>query len=59
MCHCTEYKLSALQVTISEENALNATTQQMITAKISSCALKPGSKASLRHRNLQQKIRRH
>jgi len=27
-CHCTEYKLSALQVRISEENTLNATTQQ-------------------------------
>jgi len=34
MCHCTEYKLSALQVRISEENTLNATTQQFITAKM-------------------------
>ena len=40
MCHCTEYKLSALQVRISEENKLNATTQQFITAKISDCVLK-------------------
>jgi len=44
MCHCPEYKLSALQVTISEENTLNATTQQFITAKISGCALKQRSK---------------
>ena len=44
MCHCTESKLSALQVRISEENALNATTQQFITAKISGCALKQRSK---------------
>jgi len=55
MCHCTEYKLSALQVRILEENKLNATTQQIITAKISSCAWKPGSKthSSLRHSNSQ------
>jgi len=55
MCHCTEYKLSALQVRISEENTLNATTQQFITAKISGCALKQGSKTYLpmRQRNLQ------
>ena len=33
MCHCTEYKLSALQVRLSEKNKLNATTQQFITAK--------------------------
>ena len=44
MCHCTEYKLLALQVRISEENTLNPTTQQFITAKISGCALKQGSK---------------
>jgi len=31
MCHYTEYKLPALKVTISEENKLNATTQQFIT----------------------------
>jgi len=44
MCHCTEYELSALQVTISEENKLNAATaQQFVTAKISGCALKQGS----------------
>jgi len=34
MCHCTWYKLlSALRVRISEENTLNATMQQIITAK--------------------------
>ena len=57
MCHCTEYKLSALQVRISEENKLNATTQQIITAKISGCALKKGSKthSSIRLSNLQLK----
>ena len=44
MCRCTEYQLSALQVRISEENTLNATTQQFITAKISGCTLKQGSK---------------
>jgi len=33
LCHCTDYTLSALQVRISEENALNATAQQFITAK--------------------------
>jgi len=44
MCHCTECKLSALQVRISEENKLNPTTQQFITAKISGCALKQRSK---------------
>jgi len=55
MCHCTESKLSALQVRISEENALNATTQQFVTAKISGCALKQRSKIhpSLRQSNLQ------
>jgi len=37
-------KLSAVQVRLSEENTLNATTQQFITAKISGCALKQGSK---------------
>jgi len=40
MCYCNQYKLSALQVRISEENTLNATTQQFITAKISGWALK-------------------
>jgi len=44
MCHCTEYKLLALKVAILEENKLNATTQQFITAKISGCVLKQGSK---------------
>jgi len=55
MCHCTEYKLSALQVRQLEENKLNATTHQFITAKISGCALKQGSEthSSLRQSNLQ------
>jgi len=43
MCRCSEYKLSALQVRLSEKNKLNATTQQFIIAKISGCALKQGS----------------
>jgi len=43
-CCCIEYTQSALQVTISEENKLNATTQQFITAKISGCMLKQGVK---------------
>jgi len=34
MSHCTEYKLSALQVRISEENKLNATTQEFISANV-------------------------
>jgi len=55
MCHCTEYKLLVLQVRLSEENTLNATTQQSKTAKISGCALKQGSKthSSMRQSNLQ------
>jgi len=55
MCYCTEYKLSALQVGISDENKLNPTTQQFISAKISGCALKQGSKthSSLRQSHLQ------
>jgi len=40
MWHCTEYELSAVQVRLSEENKLNVTTQQFITAKISGWALK-------------------
>jgi len=44
MCQCTEYKLSPLQVRISKENKLNATTQQFITTKIAGCALKQWSK---------------
>jgi len=44
MHHWTEYKLSALQVRISEENTLKATTQQFITVKISGCVLKQWSK---------------
>jgi len=40
---------------ISEENKLNTTTQQFITAKISGCVLKQGNRtnSSLRQRNLQ------
>jgi len=43
------------QVRISEENKLNATTQQLITAKISGCTLKQGTQthSSLRQSNLQ------
>jgi len=57
MCHCTEYKLSALQVRLLEENTPNATTQQFITAKISGCALKQGSTthSSIPQSNLQRK----
>jgi len=56
MRHWTECKLSALQVR-SEENALNPTTQQFITAKISGCASKQWSKTHslLRQSNLQRK----
>jgi len=55
MCRCTEYKLSALQVRLSEKNKLNPTTQQFITAKITGCALKQGNetRSSLRQSNLQ------
>jgi len=58
MWHCTdcsEYKLSAVQVRLSEENKFNATTQQFITAKISGWALKWGSEthSPLRQSNLQ------
>jgi len=58
MCHCTEYKLLALQVKISEEIRLNATTQQWITTKISGCVLRQRSKthSSLRQTNLQLQI---
>ena len=54
MCHWTEYKLSALQVRISEENKLNATTQQFITAKIWGCVSKQGNEthSSMPQRNL-------
>jgi len=44
VCHCTEYELSTLQVKISAENTLNATTPQFITAKMSGCVLKQGNK---------------
>jgi len=55
MRHCTEYKLSALQVRTSEENILNAVIQLFTTAKISGCTLEQGSKthSSLRQSNLQ------
>jgi len=55
MCHCTEYKLLALQVRISEDTTLNATTQQFVPARISGCAVKQRSKthSSLRQSNLQ------
>jgi len=55
MCHCTEYKLSALQVRLSVENKLNTTTRQLLAAKISGCALNQGSKthSSMRQCNLQ------
>jgi len=54
MCHCTEYKLLAIQVRISEENKLSAATQEFITAKFWLCVEK-GSKthSSLRQTNLQ------
>jgi len=54
MCHCTEYKLSALQVTISEENKLSAATQEFITAKFW-LRVEKGRKthSSLRQSNLQ------
>jgi len=49
------YKLPTLQVGISEENKLNATTKQFVSAKISGFALKQRSKThpSLRQSNLQ------
>jgi len=55
MRHCTEYTLSAVHVRLSEENRLNATTQQFMTAKRSGCALKQGSKTHslTRQSNLQ------
>jgi len=34
MRHCTEHKLSEFQVRISEENKLNAATQEFIIAKM-------------------------
>jgi len=57
MCQCTEYKLLALQVWLSEENTPNATVLQFVTAKISGGALKQGSTthSSIRQSNLQWK----
>jgi len=54
MCHCTESKLSALQVRVSKENKLSAATQQFITQNFG-CVLKKGNKthSSLRQSNLQ------
>ena len=54
-CQGTEYKLSALQVRISEKNTINSTTQQFITAKILGCELKQRNKtnSSLSQSNLQ------
>jgi len=50
-----KYKLPAFPARISEENIINTTTQQYISAKISGCTLKQGSKtySSLRQSNLQ------
>ena len=55
MCHCTEYRLLAFQVRLSEKNKINATTQQFTIAKISGCVLKQGSEtnSSLRQSSLQ------
>jgi len=51
------HKISALQVRISEENTLNATTQQFTTTQMFACVLKQISKTylSLRQSNLQRK----
>jgi len=59
MCQCTEYKLAAFHVRVSEKNKLNATAQQFITAKTSGSPLKQGSKthSSLRQSNLQLQMR--
>ena len=54
MCHCTVYKLSALQVRLAEENKLNATTQQFITAKISGIVLNSGVKHTHNHKRPQK-----
>ena len=50
-----EYKLSAIQASISKENTINATTQRFISAEILGCILKQGSKthSSLRPSNSQ------
>jgi len=55
MCNCTESKLLALQVRISEKNTLNTKTHLFIAAKISGCVLKRVSKthSSMRQSNLQ------
>ena len=58
MCDCTEYKLSALEARLSEENKFDATTQQFITAKPTGCTLQQGSKthSSMRQSNLERQI---
>jgi len=44
VCHCTKYKLSALQVRMSEENIINVTIHQLITAEISAARENRGVK---------------
>jgi len=56
ICHGTGYKLSTLQVRVTEENKYNATTQQFITAKISGCPLKQGSETHLSLRQSNSKL---
>jgi len=55
MCHCTEDKLLGYRRKIHP--TLNATMQQFVTAKISGCALKQGSRTHslIRQGNLQRK----
>jgi len=49
MCHCNEYKLSAFQVRRPKQNtALNAKTEQFITAKLTGNALTPGLRSRSR-----------
>jgi len=57
MCHCTGYKLLALQVRIAEENTPNATIQQFVTAKISGGTVKQErtTHSSIRQSNFQRK----
>jgi len=44
ICHCTEYELYQRSELGYRRNIHNAMTQHFITAKISGCALKQGSK---------------
>ena len=57
LCHCTKYKLLALQVRLLKESTPNATIQQFVTAKISGGALKQGSTthSSIRQSNLHSR----